>query len=103
MGMVEAPNTREPWVEIAKLAYDRHLWAECYGAALSALAIKDRELVYTVDPEVWGARPHDYASIAAWHLGMKEAAIEQCKLALQHTPDDSRLIQNLRLMSEKAD
>lgn len=103
MGMVEAPNTREPWVEIAKLAYDRHLWAECYGAALSALAIKDRELVYTVDPEVWGARPHDYASIAAWHLGMKEAAIEQCKLALHHAPDDSRLIQNLRLMSEKAD
>ena len=103
MGMVEAPNTREPWVEIAKLAYDRHLWAECYGAALSALAIKDRELVYTVDPEVWGSKPHDYASIAAWHLGMKDAAIEQCKLALHYAPDDARLIQNLRLMSEKAD
>ena len=103
MGMVEAPNTREPWVEIAKLTYERHMWAECYGAALSALAIKDRELVYTVDPEVWGSKPHDYASIAAWNLGMKEAAIEQCKLALQHAPDDQRLLENLRLMTEKPD
>lgn len=103
MGMVEAPNTREPWVEIAKLTYERRMWAECYGAALSALAIKDRELVYTVDPEVWGAKPHDYASIAAWNLGMKDAAIEQCELALQHAPDDARLIENLRLMKEKPD
>ena len=103
MGVVEAPNTREPWVEIAKLAYERHMWAECYGAALSALAIKDRELVYTVDPEVWGSKPHDYASIAAWNLGMKEAAIEQCELALQHAPDDERLLENLKLMTEKAD
>jgi len=103
MGMVEAPNTREPWVEIAKLAYERHMWSECYGAALSALAIKDRELVYTVDPEVWGSKPHDYASIAAWHLSMKEIAIEQCKLAIQHDPNDGRLLENLRLMTEKID
>ena len=103
MGMVEAPNTREPWVEIAKLAYERHMWAECYGAALSALAIKDRELVYTVDPEVWGSKPHDYASIAAWNLGMKEVAIEQCELALQHDPNEARLLENLRLMTEKID
>jgi tetratricopeptide (TPR) repeat protein len=103
MGMVEAPNTREPWVEIAKLAYERHMWAECYGAALSALAIKNRELVYTVDPEVWGSKPHDYASIAAWNLGMMDAAIEQCELAIQHAPNDERLQENLRLMTNKDD
>lgn len=103
MGMVEAPNTREPWVEIAKLAYERHMWAECYGAALSALAIKDRELVYTVDPEVWGSKPHDYASIAAWYLGMKDVAIEQCELAIQHEPKNDRLLENLRIMTENAD
>lgn len=98
LGVVEAPNTREPWCEIAKLAYRRAQWAECYGAAMSALAITDRELVYTVDPEVWGAMPHDYASIAAWNIGLQDAAIEQCKLALQFTPDDERLRNNLRMM-----
>ena len=95
-GVIEAPHTREPWCEIAKLAYQRHQWPECYGAAMSALAIENREWVYTVDPEVWGAQPHDYASIAAWHMGMKDIAIEQCKLAIEKDPNDQRLSQNLK-------
>ena len=101
LGVVEAPNTREPWCEIAKLAYQRQQWAECYGAAMSALAIKNRELVYTVDPEVWGALPHDYASIAAWHLGLKEQAIAQAKLALQFSTDDVRIASNLEMMEKE--
>lgn len=100
LGVVEAPGTREPWCEIAKLAYQRQQWAECYGAAMSALAIKNRELVYTVDPEVWGALPHDYASIAAWHLGLKDQAIAQAKLALQFSPDDVRIAANLEMMEK---
>ena len=43
------------------------------------------------------------ASIAAWNLGMKEVAIEQCELAIQHAPDDERLLENLKLMTEKID
>ena len=101
LGVVEAPGTREPWCEIAKLAYQRRQWAECYGAAMSALAITNRELVYTVDPEVWGALPHDYASIAAWNLGLREQAITQAKLALQFTPDDVRIAANLDIMEKE--
>ena len=97
-GVIEAPYTREPWCEIAKLAYQRHQWAECYGASMSALAIEQREWVYTVDPEVWGSMPHDYASIAAYHLGMKEEAIKHCKLAIEKSPDDERLKANLQMM-----
>ena len=98
LGVIEAPGTREPWCEIAKLTYQAGQWAECYGAAMSALAIQNRELVYTVDPEVWGALPHDYASIAAWNLGLKAQAIEQAKLALQHSPNDVRIEANLEMM-----
>lgn len=98
LGVVEAPNTREPWCEIAKLCYQRNQWAECYGAAMSALVITNRELVYTVDPAVWGAMPHDYASIAAWNLGLKEQAIEQAKLALKFDPNNVRIANNLQLM-----
>lgn len=97
-GVIEAPYTREPWCEIAKLAYQRHQWAECYGAARSALAIEQREWVYTVDPEVWGSMPHDYASIAAWHLGMKEEAIKHARIAIELSPDDERLKANLDFM-----
>jgi hypothetical protein len=63
---------------------------------MSALAIEQREWVYTVDPAVWGSQPHDYASIAAWHMGMKDIAIKQCKLAIEKDPNDQRLQQNLK-------
>lgn len=95
MGVFEAPRTREPWCEVAKVTYRLGRWNECYAACLSALAITDREFVYTVDPEVWGAMPHDYASIAAWHLGMELEAIAECEYALKHDPDNERLKANL--------
>ena len=102
MGVVEAPNTREPWCEIAKLCYREQRWAECYGAAKSALAIEQREWVYTVDPEVWGAMPHDYASIAAWNLGMRDEAIRQISLAIEKNPTDERLQANMRFFVESS-
>jgi tetratricopeptide (TPR) repeat protein len=91
----EAPNTREPWCELAMLYYRQHRWAECFAMASRALQITNREMVYTVDPEVWGAQPHDLASIAAWHLGMKDLSIEQARLALEKEPENPRLKSNL--------
>ena len=91
----EAPNTREPWCELAMLYYRQHRWAECFAMASRALQITNREMVYTVDPEVWGAQPHDLASIAAWHLGMRDLSIEQARLALEKEPENPRLKSNL--------
>ena len=99
--VAEAPGTREPWCEVAMLAYRYGRWTECYGAATSALAITDRELVYTCDPEVWGPQPHDLAAIAAWHLGMHEKAVEHARAALALAPDDARLQANLNMMTAK--
>lgn len=90
----EAPNTREPWVDLAMACFRWSLWAECYGAAKSALAITDKQLVYTCDPEVWGAKPHDLCALAAWHLGLKEEAIEQGRVAVSMS-DEPRLKKNL--------
>jgi glycosyltransferase involved in cell wall biosynthesis len=91
----EAPNTREPWCEMAMLFYRQQRWAECFAACTKALSITDRELVYTCDPEVWGHWPHDLASISAWHLGMKDISIEQAELAVEKSPHDERLKSNL--------
>jgi tetratricopeptide (TPR) repeat protein len=96
----EAPNTREPWCEVAMLAFMTQRWPECYGAAISALAITDRELVYTCDPAVWEAQPHDLASIAAWHLGLKAKATEHAECALAFEPDNERLKANLAMMQD---
>lgn len=91
----EAPHTREPWVALAKLYYDQQKWPESFGAAMRALSITHKELVYTTEPASWGALPHDYAAIAAYRLGLKDVAIEQGRLALELEPKDGRLKENL--------
>lgn len=95
----EAPGTREPWCELAMLYYRQGRWPDCYAAAMRALEIKDKQLVYTCDPAVWGHWAHDLASISAWNMGMKEVAMEQGRLALEHSPDDARLQANAAFMA----
>jgi len=99
----EAPNTREPWCELALMMYRQMRWAECFAYSMRALGIKDRALVYTCDPAVWGHWAHDLASISAWHLGIQKIALEQAKLALEHSPDDVRLQNNLKFIEKGQD
>ena len=99
-GCAEAPNTREVWCDLAMWLYRRSEWAECYGAAMKALSIRDKQLVYTCDPAVWGHWPHDLASIAAWHLGLKDEAYKRAKNAVELSPDDDRLKANLLWIEE---
>jgi len=99
MAASEAPNTREPWCELAMLMYRQCRWEECYAYAMRALQIVDRMMVYTCDPAVWGAQPHDLASIAAWNLGLFQKSIEQAKIAVEKEPDNERLRKNLEFVT----
>jgi len=96
----EAPNTREPWVELATAYYRRGAWRDCYESCKSALLVKDKEAVYTMDPSVWGSRPHDLLAVAAYHLGLKDEAIEHGQIAVDLDPHDTRLITNLAFYKE---
>jgi glycosyltransferase involved in cell wall biosynthesis len=99
MAASEAPNTREPWCELAMLMYRQSRWEECYAYAMRALRITDRAMVYTCDPAVWGAQAHDLASISAWHLGMRDVSVEQARLAVEKEPNNERLEANLAFVS----
>jgi len=98
---VEAPNTREPWVELADLARRTNQWQLSYDCARNALAIKDKALVYTMDPSVWGAKPHDLLALAAYHLGRHEDAVHHGQIACDLEPNDVRLARNLEFYSQK--
>jgi glycosyltransferase involved in cell wall biosynthesis len=92
---VEAPNTREPWIELAESYLAKKMWQECYDAALKALDIKDKALVYTMNPAVWGALPHDLIALSAYNLGMMCEARHHGEIALELEPDNERLKTNL--------
>jgi glycosyltransferase involved in cell wall biosynthesis len=91
----EAPNTREPWCELAMLMYQQRRWEECFAFSMRALKVTERQQVYTCDPLTWGYWAHDLASVSAWQLGLRDVATEQAKLALGFAPDDERLRKNL--------
>lgn len=97
----EAPNTREPWVELADVCHSRKEWQECYDAIKSALAIKDKALVYTMDPTVWGAKPHDLLALAAYNLELYAEAVEHGQIAVDLEPGDMRLQTNLEYYLQK--
>lgn len=96
----ESPTSREPWCELAKLMYQQKRWSDSLGFAQKALAIKDREAVYTVDPAVWGHEPHTWASIAAWNLGRKTEALHYAREALVQSPDETLCKSNLKVIEE---
>lgn len=91
----EAPDTREPWCDLAMLMYRQSRWEECFAMSMRALKIKERQLVYTSDPAAWGHWAHDLASISAWRLGLRDVALEQAREAVEKTSDDPRLKANL--------
>lgn len=92
----EAPDTREPWCELAMLTYRQCRWEECLAYASRALKIVDRAMVYTCDPAVWGAQAHDLLAISAWNLGLTDLAIKQGQIAADLEPDNQRLRDNAR-------
>ena len=97
----EAPDTREPWCDLAMFMYRNSRWEECFAFSMRALKILDKKLVYTCDPAVWGFWPHDLAAISAWHLGLIDIAIEQGRKAVELAPDDARLRDNLEWFTGK--
>lgn len=98
----EAPGTREPWCDLAEETYKQARWPESYGAALTALRITHRPIVYTSEPASWGPKPHDLAAVAAWNLGLISESLKYAKAAIDLDPSDLRLRRNLELIQEQA-
>ena len=96
----EAPNTREPWLDLANYSYRQNNWHECYSAIKKCLTITNRDFVYTSNPKAWSDLPYDLGAIAAWNLGLLDDARLYAKIALEHNPNNPRLEANLKLMSE---
>lgn len=101
--VAEAPNTREPWVELARTNYELGRWADCYSNATAALEIENKPNVYICEPEAWGEQPHDLAAIAAYRLGMLEKAVEHGTEAARLAPNDERIQINLKHYLEALD
>lgn len=97
----EAPDRREPYVELASLYYENNRWFDCLDAAESAIAITEKPLEYLCEEFAWGSAPWDYAAIAAYRLGLFDKALQYGSKAVELNPNDPRLIANLAFYSKE--
>jgi glycosyltransferase involved in cell wall biosynthesis len=86
---------REPWIKLGKVYYNLQNWVGTYYAMMQALAITEKEIHYITEVDSWNEVPYDYASIAAWNMGLKNDAITLVKEAIKLNPNNDRLKNNL--------
>ena len=103
LATIECPTSREPWIDLSVFAYMQQDWSLSYYSAMKALSIKNKELVYTMDPTAWGEKPYMYASIAAWNLGKFDEARHLNEEALKFAPNDQLLLSNKEAMKGNND
>lgn len=92
--VAEAPDRREPWIDLALYYYETANWPSCYAACKQALGIKEKPLEYLCEQASWGELPYDLCSIASWHLGLRNESLEHILQALKINPNDDRLKSN---------
>jgi len=99
--IAEASHMRDPYVEFAKMGYELADWPMAFYMAEEALKIKDRSATYVNMGYSWDFTPDDLAAISCYRLGMYEKSLSHAKAALELSPDDQRLINNMHLVEVK--
>lgn len=93
--VAEAPNRREAWVDMAQYFHDNEMWLSCLQAAKKALAITEKPLDYICESQAWGALPEDLAAISAYRCGFFQEAKFHGMRAMNLSPYDRRLVDNV--------
>ena len=99
--IAECPYVREPYLYMAKLAYNQEDWNLLFFITSKGLMITERSGSYLVETESWGFLLEDYAAIACYHLGLIEQAYKHAVTACEIAPEDVRLANNLKLIKER--
>ncbi len=94
-----APDVRGPQVDLAWAHYQREEWADCYAAALKALAIPEQVVEYGCDSDE-GVLAEDMAAICGWRLGHLHQALIYGRQAAAKAPDVDRIRKNVERMEQ---
>lgn len=101
LAISECPYAREPYLEFAKYYFRKHKYLSAIVWLHSALNIKERKLNYITQPECWNAFPYDLLALCYYYSKDYNKAYYYGKIALQTSPNDKRLQDNLFCYKEK--
>ena len=98
---ITEPERREVWLEIVNYCYARHDWLNLLWASINGINKSKWQGSYLDKKESWGPQLHDLGSLAAYHLGWYEKAVEFANEAILQSPNDDRLKTNLSYYDQK--
>lgn len=99
--IAEAPGMRDPYVEFAKMAYFIADWPTVFYMTEEALKIHEKSRTFVNMGYSWDYTPNDLAAISCYRLGIYDRAKKHALAALEFSPEDGRLKNNLRFIEEK--
>lgn len=101
--IAEAPYLRDPYVEMALLAYRLEDYDAIILYGQQALEIKSHTKSYINEPFSWDSTIYDLLSLAYYYKNDIKNAIKYVNFAIDLNPNDTRLIQNKILMEKAKD
>lgn len=99
--IAETQYLREPYVEMARLAYEQNDFACVYDMVNSALKILQRPQTYINEAFCWDYTIYDLGAIACYNLGMFNQSLTFAKKAYEMSPNNLRLENNYKIIQEK--
>lgn len=100
LATLEDPASREAYVDLAAFLLRQREWCGVIHFAMRASNIETSAPTYITERYAREEGPFDLAAVALHNLGQKSAAIDFAKKALARNPQDQRLQENLRVVSE---
>ena len=100
--IAQAPDIRDAYVEAALLSYSLSDWETCFYMCHRALQISEKSSVFVNAGYAWDHTPYDLSAIACFHLKMYNRSLEHAQKALELSPEDPRLRENLNIISAYA-
>lgn len=99
--IAEQPRMRDPYMEFAQLCQAQKDYAMAYYLTKEALKIKEKSKTFVNMGYSWNHTPFDICAVSAYYLGLYSESIDYAKKALEHDPNNERLINNLKLIESK--
>jgi glycosyltransferase involved in cell wall biosynthesis len=98
----ETPYRREVWLDIAEELQRHSDWANVFWACTNGIERTRQTGSYLDEGNAWGARLFDLGAIAAWHLNVRDKAVEWATKALECEPGNERLKENLKFLLQSS-
>lgn len=103
MKSTEEYQSRESVLALANYYYNEKKWKECNTVAKIALKITVKPSEFLSEGWAWTHMTEDLIAVSAWQLEDYKEAYKYGKKAVEISPNEERLVTNLKFYKEKLD